>query len=172
MIHAEYDARGSILVDTTVIGKCGEKQVKALMDTGFSGAIAIPLSLGCVVGLDSIGNGRVVLASGETTTVPIFAGKLRIGTDEKDCAFLIMAGANETLLGMEVIKDYNVQFHGENRTIRIARSGIAEEEKAIEPPAIKAEESVMPMQVIEEVVIPQENRMEILKQTLREVVPR
>ena len=167
MIAAEYDTRGSIIIDVTLIGKCGEKKKKVLLDTGFSGSIAIPVSIGCEIGLQSVGNGRVVLASGETRAVPIFAGKIRIGTDEKDCVYLIMAGADEVLLGMDIIKDYDVQFHGAKRTIRIARG-----EEAI----LKAEEiakAIMPVQIIEEVVIPQEkSRMEILKQTLREVVPR
>lgn len=168
MIPAEYDTRGSIIVDVTLIGKCSEKKKKVLLDTGFSGSIAIPVSLGCEIGLESVGNGRVILASGETTAVPIFAGKIRIGTDEKDCVYLILAGADEVLLGMDIIKDYDVQFHGAKRTIRIARG------EAIE----KAEEeieAIMPVQIIEEVVIPEvpeKSRMNILKQTLREVGPR
>lgn len=168
MITAEFDTRGSIIVDVTLIGKCSEKSKKVLMDTGFSGSIAIPLSIGCEIGLESVGNGRVILASGETRAVPIFAGKIRIGTDEKDCVYLIMAGADEVLLGMDIIKDYDVQFHGAKRTIRIARVGEAEAETEIV-------EAIMPLQVIEEVVIPQEeqkSRMDILKQTLREVIPR
>ncbi len=170
MITAEFDTRGSILVDVTLIGKCGEKKKKVLLDTGFSGSIAIPLSIGCEIGLESIGNGRVILASGETTAVPIFAGKIRIGSDEKDCVYLIMAGADEVLLGMDIIKDYNVQFHGVKRAIRINRS-----EEAIEK-AEEIVEAIMPVQVIKETIIPQEeehkSRMDILKQTLREVVPR
>ena len=167
MIPAEYDTRGSIIVELTLIGECGEIKKKALLDTGFSGSIAIPLSIGCEIGLQSVGNGRVILASGETVAVPIFAGKIRIGADEKDCVYLIMAGADEVLLGMDIIKDYDVQFHGAKRTIRIARGEEAEE-------AAEIEEAIMPMQVIEEVVIPEEkqkSRMDILKQTLREVVP-
>ena len=171
MIPAEYDTRGSIIVDVTLIGRCGKKKKKVLLDTGFSGSLAIPLSLGCELGLEPLGNGRVILASGEATAVPIFAGKIRIGEDEKDCVYLLLAGADEVLLGMDIIKDYNVQFHGAKRAIRIARS-----EEAPAEAIIKAEEiveAIMPVQVIEEVVIPQEkSRMEILKQTLREVVPR
>ena len=168
MIAAEYDTRGSIIIDVTLIGKCGEKKKKVLLDTGFSGAIAIPISIGCEIGLQSVGNGRVILASGETTAVPIFAGKIRIGTDEKDCVYLIMAGADEVLLGMEIIKDYNVQFHGAEKAIRISRGEAKLVQKAEE-----IVEAIMPVQVIEEVVIPEKkSRMEILKQTLREVVPR
>ncbi len=170
MIAAEYDTRGSIIVDVTLIGKCGEKKKKVLLDTGFSGSLAIPISLGCELGLESLGNGRVILASGETTAVPIFAGKIRIGTDEKDCAYLILAGADEVLLGMDIIKDYNVQFHGAKKAIEISRGEAKLVQKAEE-----IVEAIMPVQIIEEVVIPQKEpktRMEILKQTLREVVPR
>jgi hypothetical protein len=80
-----------------------------------------------------------------------------------------MAGADEVLLGMSIIKDYNVQFHGAKRAIRINRS-----EEAIEK-AEEIVEAIMPVQKIEEVVSPEEgrkSRMDILKQTLREVVPR
>jgi predicted aspartyl protease len=167
MIAAEYDTRGSILVDVTLIGKCDEKEKKVLLDTGFSGSLAIPLSLGCELGLESLGDGRVILASGAITTVPLFAGKIRMGPDEKECVYILMAGADEVLLGMSIIKDYNVQFHGAKRAIRINRS-----EEAIEK-AEEIVEAIMPVQIIEEVVIPQgKSRMEILKQTLREVVPR
>jgi hypothetical protein len=70
---------------------------------------------------------------------------------------------------MDIIKDYNVQFHGAKRTIQINR---IEETEAIEKAEEKVE-AIMPIQKIEEVVIPErKSRMEILKQTLREVVPR
>jgi clan AA aspartic protease len=169
MIAAEYDTRGSIIVDVTLIGKCGQRKQKVLLDTGFSGSIAIPVSIGCEIGLETLGNGRVILASGEGVSVPLFAGKLRIGADEKDCVYLILMGATEVLLGMDIIKDYNVQFHGAKRTIQINR---IEETEAIEK-AEEIVEAIMPIQKIEEVVIPErKSRMEILKQTLREVVPR
>jgi clan AA aspartic protease len=121
MIAAEYDDRGSIIIDVTLIGKCSEKKKKVLLDTGFSGSLAVPVSLGCELGLESLGNGRVIVASGEIIAAPLFAGKIRIGTDEKDCVYLIIGGADQVLLGMSIIKDYNVQFHGAKRTIQINR---------------------------------------------------
>lgn len=170
MIAAEYDTRGSIIVEVTLIGRCGEKKKKVLLDTGFSGSVAVPISIGCEIGLESVGNGRVILASGETRTVPVFAGKVRIGEDVKECAYLIMAGADEVLLGMDLIKDYNVQFHGVKKAIQISRGEAKLEQKAEE-----IVEAIMPVQIIEEIVIPEvpeKSRMEILKQTLREVGPR
>jgi clan AA aspartic protease len=169
MIAAEYDDRGSIIIDVTLIGKCSEKKKKVLLDTGFSGSLAVPVSLGCELGLESLGNGRVIVASGEIIAVPLFAGKIRIGTDEKDCVYLIIGGADQVLLGMSIIKDYNVQFHGAKRTIQINR---IEETEATEK-AEEIVEAIMPMAAIEEVVIPeQKSRIALLKQTLREVVPR
>lgn len=170
MIPAEFDTRGSIVVDVTLIGKCGEKKKKVLMDTGFSGSIAIPVSVGCEIGLESLGNGRVILASGEIVGVPIFAGKLRIGGDEKECVYILMVGADEVLLGMNILRAYNVQFHGAKKAIQISRGEVKPVRKAEE-----IVEAIMPTEAIEEVVSPEEgrkSRMDILKQTLREVVPR
>jgi hypothetical protein len=81
-----------------------------------------------------------------------------------------MVGADEVLLGMNILRDYNVQFHGAKKAIQISRGEVKPVQKAEE-----IVEAIMPTEAIEEVVSPEEgrkSRMDILKQTLREVVPR
>ncbi|MEA2037158.1 MAG: aspartyl protease family protein, partial [Nanoarchaeota archaeon] len=112
MIAARYDQNGNIILDLKLIGTCGEKKVKVLMDTGFSGALAIPVSTGCEIGLEGVGEAQVIVASGESIPVPIFLGKLKIGDEIIECLYIVLPGSNEVLIGMEIIKDYNVQFHG------------------------------------------------------------
>ena len=172
MIEARYNEDGSIILDLKLIGKCNDKVVTTLMDTGFSGAIALPVSLGCELGLEPVGDASVIVASGEVVDTPIFIGKLEIGGDIKDCIFIVLSGSSEVLLGMEIVKDYNVEFHGAQRKISIQKAaGIkkAEERLAIEPT-----EAPAPVEPVVEPPPPEvpKERVTTLKKTLREVVGR
>jgi len=174
MISARYNEEGSIILDVNLIGRCSKKKVQALLDTGFSGAIALPTAIGCEIGLESVGDASVVVASGETVAVPIFIGTVEIGDDRVECIFIILSGSDEVLLGMEVIRDYSVAFNASKKAVAINK---AEELKLIEETMIEP----TPMPATEVVVLPPEaiptpmtevGRMRTLKDTLREVVPR
>ena len=177
MIEARYNEEGSIILDLKLIGKCNDKVVTTLLDTGFSGAIAIPISIGCELGLEPVGDASVIVASGEVIDTPIFIGKLEIGGDIKDCIFIVLAGSTEVLLGMEVVKDYNVEFHGAQRKISIqkaagTKAAVAEEVTvaAIEP-TVTAPITPATTKTVEPAPKPKE-RVEALKKTLREVITR
>lgn len=187
MIQARYDEHGNIILDLKLIGRCGEKTVKTLMDTGFSGSLAIPISVGCEIGLEPVGNAKVIVASGEAIPVPIFLGRVLIGEDEIDSIYIVLPGSDEVLLGMGVIKDYDVAFHGAKRTITIKKGAVEAAEEIegtmIEPsvpiPSISPMTAPSPsLEVIAPTTEPTEeveekgDRMQALKQTLREVVPR
>ena len=183
MINARYDEHGNIILNLELIGTCGEKKVKTLLDTGFSGALAIPVDVGCEIGLESVGDAQVIVASGEAIPVPIFLGKVKIGDEVVECIYIVLPGSNEVLIGMDIIRDYNVQFHGAKRTITIKKAtaeaiGKVEE---IEPSVTPPPEVPMPIPTPPSVEVPAEpitipapptDRMQTLKETLREVVPR
>jgi clan AA aspartic protease len=180
MIKARYDSNGNIILDLKLIGTCGDKKVKVLMDTGFSGALAIPVDIGCEIGLESVGDAHVIVASGEAIPVPIFLGKVEIGDEVIECIYIVLPGSNEVLIGMEVIRDYNVQFHGAKRTISIKKAEAEAMQKVeeIEPTVPPTPPMPIPTPPIpslaEEVPIPATptDRMQTLKETLRGVVPR
>lgn len=180
MINARYDSNGNIILDLKLIGRCGNKKVKTLLDTGFSGALAIPVSVGCEIGLESVGDAQVIVASGEAIPVPIFLGKIEIGDEVIECIYIVLHGSNEVLIGMDIIQDYNVEFHGAKRTITIKKAE-AEAAKSIEeieptvPPTPPMPIPAPPIPLLaEEIPIPATptDRMQALKETLREVVPR
>lgn len=179
MINAKYDEHGNIILDLKLIGNCNEKKVKVLMDTGFSGALAIPVDIGCEIGLEGVGDAHVIVASGEAIPVPIFLGKVEIGDEIIECIYIVLPGSNEVLIGMDIIRDYNVQFHGAKRTITIKKAAVeaAKTVEEIEPTVPPTPPMPIPTAPIpslaEEVPIPAPtDRMQALKETLREVVPR
>jgi len=164
-----------------LIGTCGEKKVKTLMDTGFSGALAIPVDVGCEIGLESVGDAQVIVASGESISVPLFLGKVKIGDDIIECIYIVLSGSNEVLIGMEIIRDFNVEFHGARRTISIKKAETIQKVEEIEPSVTPPPEVPMPIPTAPSVEVPAEpitipapptDRMQALKETLREVVPR
>ena len=184
MIQARYDTNGNIILDLNLIGTCNEKKVKVLMDTGFSGALAIPIDIGCEIGLEGVGDAQVIVASGEAIPVPIFLGKVEIGDEKIECIYIVLPGSNEVLIGMELVKNYNVEFHGARRTITIKKAEAIEkaeviEETMIEPSVIApliSPSAAPSLEVVatEPIVKAEEkgDRMQALKETLREVVPR
>lgn len=186
MIRARYDEHGNIILDLKLIGRCGNKTVKTLLDTGFTGSLAIPVSVGCEIGLEPVGEAKVIVASGEAIPVPLFLGRIVIGEDEIDSIYIVLSGLEEVLIGMGVIRDYNVEFHGAKRTITIKKAEAIEkaeviEETLIEPSVIaslispSAAPSVEVTAAATEPILKAEeesDRMQALKETLREVVPR
>jgi len=172
MIAARYDSNGNIILDLVLKGTCGEKKANVLMDTGFSGALAIPISVGCEIGLEGVGEAQVVVASGEVIPAPIFLGKVQIGDETIECIYIILSGSNEVLIGMELMKNYNVQFHGAQRTITIKKAGVKAIEKVEEiEPSVVATPLPPPPEAIP-APMTEVGRMQTLKDTLREVVPR
>lgn len=181
MIKARYDDHGNIILDLKLIGRCGDKKLKTLLDTGFSGALAIPVSVGCEIGLEAVGDAHVIVASGEAIPVPIFLGKVEIGDEIIECIYIVLPGSNEVLIGMEILKDFNVEFHGVKRLITIKKAAVEEVKtvEEIEPSVTPPPEAPMPIptapipSLAEEIPIPAPtDRMQALKETLREVVPR
>ena len=183
MIKARYDDHGNIILDLKLIGTCNEKKVEALLDTGFSGALAIPVDAGCEIGLEGVGDAHVIVASGEAIPVPIFLGKVEIGPEIIECIYIVLPGSNEVLIGMEILKTYNVEFFGARKIISIKKAEVVQKVEEIEPSVVATPtpppEAPMPIPAGPEppIEVPiaapvATDRMQALKNTLREVVPR
>jgi len=181
MIDARYDEDGNIILNLKLIGTCGDKKAQVLMDTGFSGALAIPVSIGCEIGLEGVGDAQVIVASGEVVPVPIFLGKIEIGDEIIECIYIVLAGSTEVLIGMEILKGYSVSFFGDKKAISVNKAEAIEKVEAIEPSVVVAPppppEAPIPIpqppsQPLAESTPAPSDRMQTLKETLREVVPR
>ena len=99
-------------IEVTIIGTCRDYNVASLIDTGFSGSLAVPLHVIAKIGAEKIAVGAVTLADGSTQIIPIFSGKIKIGIDEFEIPILVTG--DEVLLGMELLSKY--EFHGKPAT--------------------------------------------------------
>lgn len=97
-----------VLVRLTVRGPTGkERDIEAVLDTGFNGALALPSQLVDNLDLERLGSEQVTLASGEKRTVRTYeATTVWLGTPRT--VFVIEAA--ESLLGMGLLWGYEVRI--------------------------------------------------------------
>lgn len=95
-IRVEIELQG--LYKTVVYG--------AIVDTGFSGSLVLPLVVAVDVGLSKGGATNVTLADGSIRTMPLFLSKVKIGDVTQDADTLIMG--NDVLIGMGILDDYTL----------------------------------------------------------------
>ena len=117
MISSRIKEKG-IEINVTLKGDFGEQSHWAIVDTGFSLGIALPLKDAMVLGLLPISVGNVVTADGAIHKVDIFIGKVKVGNaDFEETTFIVMS--DEVLLGMDVLSPYRVCFHADKKEVLI-----------------------------------------------------
>ena len=117
MIASRIKEKG-IEINVTLKGDFREQSHWAIVDTGFSLGIALPLKDAVRLGLSPISVGHVVTADGAVHNVDIFLGKVRLGNgDFKETTFIVIG--DEILLGMAVLSSYLVCFHADKKEVAI-----------------------------------------------------
>lgn len=120
MITAGYDELGSLVFDAALIGTCNRVSKKVIIDTGFSGDIALPVSVACAIGLTPAGAGRIALADGTIITVPLFMGKIEVGGEVRDAIYMVVEGTEEVLVGMGFLERYKICFYSGKKEIEMS----------------------------------------------------
>ena len=69
------------------------------VDTGFSGSIALPKDLLDAIGAELVDYGVFRLATGDEVELPVYWGKVGVGTKEVETWFI----PGDSLLGMEFL---------------------------------------------------------------------
>jgi len=95
---------GDPVIGTTIIGSRGRIKVIALIDTGFSGAICIPVKLAIQLGLELISEVTVEYADGTRKDELVFSGKMVWDKDTKDVE-IYLTRSEEILIGKELFND-------------------------------------------------------------------
>ncbi len=84
-----------------VIG--GPQRIRLVVDTGFTGAIALPPSLLRRLRLDEVGAEPYILADGSAVVASVYEGAVVLGG--KTCPVEIISSEGDPLLGMQFIED-------------------------------------------------------------------
>jgi len=100
-------------VAVSLKGKFGATRETAIIDTGYTGGVVIPLETALKIGMDKVGEGIIELADGTNKTTEIFTVGTTINGVEKDTTALVMG--NEVLVGMAAIQPFRVCVDGGTR---------------------------------------------------------
>ena len=116
-IVAAMDKSGSPRTEVTVKGKYKSIGYGAVIDTGFTGDVVIPLDKAVSIGLDEGGAAAISLADGSTMSVPLFLCSVKIGDIEQNAAAIIMG--SEILIGVGLLTPFDVCFRAGTKEVVI-----------------------------------------------------
>ena len=118
--------RGAIRNSTPLVGASiragtlrlgGPAETHFVVDTGFTGSIAIPKEVARRLRLTFVGIQSLTLATGVEVEVPLYVGNVRVGTRVVETSFIV----GDALIGMELLEEIasGVRFDLEGRNLSI-----------------------------------------------------
>ncbi len=121
-IIAGIDSQNQVRIEVEIQGLYKKIPYGAILDTGFSGGLLIPIVTAVDVGLEKVGGGNVVLADGTVKTLPIFLCKVKLGDKISDVSTIVMG--NDVLIGMELIAGYQVCVASGKGIVTVEEEGV------------------------------------------------
>lgn len=103
-VIAGIDSQNNVRMEIEIQGLYKSTPYGAVVDTGFSGGLVLPLVTAVDIGLTKVGASAITLADGSVQVVSTFLSKVKIGNKIHEATTLIMG--TEVLLGMELLYDY------------------------------------------------------------------
>lgn len=127
-IVAGIDSENQIRIEIEIQGLYKKIPYGAILDTGFSGGLLLPLITAVDLGLERVGGGNVVLADGSIKTLPIFLCKVKLGDKVSDVSTIVMG--NDVLIGMELISGYQICVASGKGSVTVEEEGISKASSA------------------------------------------
>ena len=108
----KINQRGCPTVDVEVSGAVPtiKRPINALIDTGFSGFLLLPILEAFPVGLVLHGTTNVTLADGSSHSKLTCLGFVEFGGEKEGGVIIIEEKSTEALLGMEFLKKFKLSF--------------------------------------------------------------
>ena len=103
-----FDKIGNPIVTISVCGVFtgGKKEFEAVIDTGFTGFLQMPLFEAFPLGLVLAGTTSVTLADGSASPRLMAFGRVAIGTTEETALILLDVGSDAILIGMSLLRKF------------------------------------------------------------------
>ena len=101
---AGMDKYNNIRLEIEIQGLYKKVPYGAIVDTGFSGSLVLPLVVAVDIGLTKAGAATVTLADGSTQTRPVFMCRVKLGDKVMDAETFVMG--SEVLVGMGVLDEF------------------------------------------------------------------
>ena len=105
-IISGVDSENNVRIEVEVQGLYKTVPYGAVVDTGFTGGLVLPVFIAVDIGLEKVGASTIILADGSMMTLPTFLCKLKIGSKVSDVVTIIMG--SEILVGMEALREHRI----------------------------------------------------------------
>lgn len=125
VLHGRIDERNQLWVPLTVGGSTQKKKIEVLVDTGFSGELALPLQIAIPLGLQLTAAGEYQYANGSRSLEMVFTGSLDWGSQNRLVAITVL-NSDVPLLGGGLLHGYVLLVDFEKKQLMIKEPGIDE----------------------------------------------
>jgi len=105
-VVAGIDQDNQVRIEVDINGLYKSNIYGAVVDTGYSGGLVLPLIMAVDLGLEKVGSSAVTLADASVKVLPAFLCKVSIAGKSHDISTLVLG--NEVLVGMELLQNYRL----------------------------------------------------------------
>lgn len=116
-----FDEEGHPRIEVSLFGSRAEATIEVLIDTGFDGALCVPIPLAIPLGLELYGDHNYELADGTIKQELTYRAIIHLG-EETHRAEIVLTESEEALIGSELLEGYILEIDYGNRTVEIRKS--------------------------------------------------
>jgi predicted aspartyl protease len=108
LIPGFFDADGSPAVTIRIAGDLGTQEYTAVIDTGFTGFVALPLAEMIPLGLRTEGAASVMLGNGVVVDNLVAPGRVTIGSQTELGTIVLDHTGSDILVGLAFLRQFNL----------------------------------------------------------------
>jgi predicted aspartyl protease len=117
LLLGTFDSDGNATINIRVDGNSGFKNYTAIIDTGFSGFVALPILDMVDLGLKAEGAANVTLGDGSTTVSHLSSGIVTLGSQAEIGTILLDENSTDVLVGMALLREFKLALILTNSTV-------------------------------------------------------
>jgi predicted aspartyl protease len=106
LILGTFDSSGNAIINIRVTGASASKNYDAIVDTGFSGFVALPLFEMIELGLTTQGATNVMLGDGSIITNLVCSADVTLSTQVENGTILLDENSSDVLIGMAFLREF------------------------------------------------------------------
>ncbi len=110
-------------VEVEVIGRRQSARVYAIIDTGFDGALCLPIDVAVTLGLELAGYEFVQYADGRIARELTFHGIVRFLGRRRE-GRISLTESNEALVGLEMLRGYEMILDGDTHRVQFKQKRV------------------------------------------------
>lgn len=105
------------------VGLRRSEQLMAIVDTGFDGAVCLPISVAVTLGLELVGWEFVQYADGRIARELLFRGVVQFQNSAHEVN-ISLTESEEALVGLELLRGYEMVLDGDTHQVRFRRKRV------------------------------------------------